>query len=338
MGDGDPVYGSDIDFTTPTSLGDDQRCQPGYHHFSPLNGNLTSLGTAGSVTVSFVWGTTLGGPYPNETTSENMTSTGTFYFDLPGLSPGTTYYYQAKAVGDGTSYGVEMSFTTLTPPIGDHQRCQQHHHQLRPAQRRTDLSGHRQQCHSVLFLGHQSRGPYPNETATIAKTAAGTFYLDLSGLSPGTTYYFRAKAVGDGDPAYGAEKTFIYGVGGPSVVAVFADKGSPGDELIVSISGSNLSGVISVDFGSGITVKEIWLVGDGEITAKIAIDGDAEFGARDVSVITLGGMDTKIGGFTVAAASPGWHWWSYLAAIVGGLMVLGMLVYFAAWLVRRLAR
>ena len=41
-----------------------------------LNGNLTSLGTAGSVTVSFVWGTSVGGPYPNETTGEVKTSTG----------------------------------------------------------------------------------------------------------------------------------------------------------------------------------------------------------------------------------------------------------------------
>ena len=81
-----------------------------------LNGNLTSLGTASSVTVSFVWGTTLGGPYPNETTGQAMTSTGTFYFDLRSLIPGTTYYYKAKAVGDGTVYGAEKSFTTLTTP------------------------------------------------------------------------------------------------------------------------------------------------------------------------------------------------------------------------------
>ena len=33
-----------------------------------------------------------------------------------------------------------------------------------------------------------------------------------------------------------------------------------------------------------------------------------------------------------------WHWWSHLVAIVGGLLLLGMLVYFAAWVVRRLAR
>ena len=86
-----------------------------------LNGDLTSLGTASSVTVSVEWGVTLGGPYPNETTGQAMTRTGTFYFDLPSLSPGTTYYCRAKAVGHGTSYGEEKSFSTLAAvSIGQH--------------------------------------------------------------------------------------------------------------------------------------------------------------------------------------------------------------------------
>ena len=77
-----------------------------------LNGDLTSIGTAGSVTVSFVWGTTPGGPYPNETKGMAQTSAGAFHFDLTGLASSTTFYYQARALGDGTSYGAEKSFTT----------------------------------------------------------------------------------------------------------------------------------------------------------------------------------------------------------------------------------
>ena len=48
-----------------------------------LNGNLTSLGTAPSVDVSFEWGTS-SGSYPNETTAEAMSATGVFSFDLSG--------------------------------------------------------------------------------------------------------------------------------------------------------------------------------------------------------------------------------------------------------------
>jgi Leucine-rich repeat (LRR) protein len=75
-----------------------------------LNGTLDNLGTAISVSTSFVWGTTLGGPYPNETALEVMDTRKAYSFDLTGLAPGT-YYFQAKAVGDGVSYGVEKGFT-----------------------------------------------------------------------------------------------------------------------------------------------------------------------------------------------------------------------------------
>lgn len=85
-----------------------------------LNGDLTSLGTESRVTVSFEWGTTRGGPYPNSTAKQTRTSKGAFYASLTGLTSGTTYYYKAKAVGDeDTVYGMEKSFTTIddTPPV-----------------------------------------------------------------------------------------------------------------------------------------------------------------------------------------------------------------------------
>lgn len=80
-----------------------------------LNGELSSLGTAGLVTVSFVWGTAPGGPYPNEVTKALQPGAGAFHFDLGSLASGTVFYYQAKAAGDGTSFGGEKSFTTANP-------------------------------------------------------------------------------------------------------------------------------------------------------------------------------------------------------------------------------
>ena len=77
-----------------------------------LNGNLTYLGTATSVSVSFQWGTSSGSYLDNETAAQTMTNTGTFSCDLTGLSSVATYYFRAKAVGDGTTYGSEVSFKT----------------------------------------------------------------------------------------------------------------------------------------------------------------------------------------------------------------------------------
>ncbi len=81
-----------------------------------LNGTLDDLGTASTVDVSFEYGLTTA--YGNETTPQVMTTIGPFSFNLSSLSPNTTYHFRGKAVGGGTSYGSDKSFTTLTAPNG----------------------------------------------------------------------------------------------------------------------------------------------------------------------------------------------------------------------------
>jgi len=80
-----------------------------------LNGNLGNLGTAPTVNVSFEWGDTTG--YGNTTIPESKNTTGAFSFALGSLSPNTTYHFRAKAIGDGTSYGSDNSFCTLSFPV-----------------------------------------------------------------------------------------------------------------------------------------------------------------------------------------------------------------------------
>src|SRR4030042_5913501 len=79
-----------------------------------LNGNLTSLGNATTVYASFEWGLTTS--YGNETSQQAMTSTATFNANIGSLSPGTTHHFRAKAVGNGTAYGSDLTFTTGTTP------------------------------------------------------------------------------------------------------------------------------------------------------------------------------------------------------------------------------
>jgi hypothetical protein len=40
------------------------------------------------------------------------TTTAAFSAKITGLRPGTTYYFKAKAVGNGTTYGDEIGITT----------------------------------------------------------------------------------------------------------------------------------------------------------------------------------------------------------------------------------
>ena len=81
-----------------------------------LHGTLDSLGGYTIIRVSFVWGTTSGGPYPNETGLQEMTSIGPFSAGIDGLSPNTTYYFRAKATNSLTDYGGELKFHTRTQP------------------------------------------------------------------------------------------------------------------------------------------------------------------------------------------------------------------------------
>jgi FlaG/FlaF family flagellin (archaellin) len=69
------------------------------------------LGTASSVEVLFDWWEPNVG-YVNMTPDQKRESIGDFSSNITGLKPGTTYYFRARANGDGTSHGLEMSFTT----------------------------------------------------------------------------------------------------------------------------------------------------------------------------------------------------------------------------------
>ena len=63
---------------------------------------------------------------------------------------------------------------------------------------------------NVYFVyGKTHNGPYPNSTTPQPMAGPGTFQANISSLTPGTIYYFRAK--GDGGQygiASGAEMSF----------------------------------------------------------------------------------------------------------------------------------
>jgi len=169
-----------------------------------LRGALKDLGSASSVDVSFEWGKTTS--YGHETPAKARDATGGFSRNLKNLSPGTTYHYRAKGVGDGTGHGPDRTFTTTgTPPtIG-----------TRAARNVTSNSA--KLVGALKNLGTASSvgvsfewgltTAYGNETPTRVKSATGGFSRKITGLLPGTTYHYRAKGVGDGT-GYGPDRTF----------------------------------------------------------------------------------------------------------------------------------
>jgi transglutaminase-like putative cysteine protease len=276
-----------------------------------LNGDLTSMGTENSATVSFAWGPT-SGSYPKETAGQAMAGTGTYFCNLGSLTPGTTYYYKARAVGHGTSYGIDKSFTTATTPpavtTGDASDITTTSARLNGDLTSLGTDGGA----SVSFLWGTRSGTYPNETAGQAMSSMGVFYSDLDSLSPGTTCYYKAKAVGRGEPVYGTEKSLTT-LPRPRVLNLHPYSGERSQHLTVTISGADFDGATHVDFGSGIAVEDFNVNGNTEITVQIAIDADAAQGPRDVSVATPRGTATLTDAFTVGEETssggvPVWIW------------------------------
>jgi len=86
-------------------------------------GNVNATGGANVTAKGVCWSTS-----PNPTIDDSFTvdgsGTGTFTSELSDLTQGTTYYMRAYATNyAGTSYGEEVSFTTLAVPAGDAQPC-----------------------------------------------------------------------------------------------------------------------------------------------------------------------------------------------------------------------
>jgi phosphodiesterase/alkaline phosphatase D-like protein len=248
------AYGADAQFTTsatPPSAATNDATNVATTS-ATLNGELTSLGTAGSVSVSFEWGLTTS--YGSETTPESKTASGKYSADLDGLSPNTTYHFRVKVVGDDTTCGADVQFTTGTtvPSVATNDA--------------TNISTNSARLNGELFsLGTASSinvsfeygtatGPYTQTTADQARTSTGAFSADLTGLTPGTAYYYRAKADGDGDPVYAEEKSFTTLTAPPAVTTGSATQvRSTSVTLNGIIDSLGTAGSVEVSFEWGLT-------------------------------------------------------------------------------------
>jgi len=336
VGDGTPQYGTEKSFTTLTtapSVTTDNATSVATIS-ATLNGNLTALGTATSVIVSFEWGTTAGGPYTSLTDNQTMTSAGAFPANLTGLTPGTTYYYKAKAVGDATVRGDEMSFTTSTmPPSVTTDNT------TSLATTSATLKGNLTALGTATSVNVSfqwgTTTSYGSETTPQSVSAIGIFSANLTGLTAHTTYHFRAKAVGDGSAVYGDDMTFT--------TASLVDTTAP---VISAVNSSNLT-------VSGATIT--WTTNEAATTqVKYGLTEEYDLSTTEVtSLVTSHSVDLtglKAGKtyhyqviskdaannqavsadaiFTTAASSGGMPTWAWVITAIAGVAVVGAAAFF----------
>jgi hypothetical protein len=206
------VYGADTTFTlsspvTSPSVSTSSATNVGSNQ-ATLNGYLSSMGEASSCTVYFQYGTTTS--YGSTTGTQSKSSAGTFSQSLTGLSPGTTYHYRAVASNSaGTVYGADTTFTLPSPVTSPSVSTSS---ATNVGSNQATLNGYLSSMGGAssctVYFQYGTTTSYGSTTGTQAKSSAGTFSQSLTGLSPGTTYHYRAVASNSAGTVYGADTTF----------------------------------------------------------------------------------------------------------------------------------
>ncbi len=177
-----------------------------------LTGTVNANGL--STTAWFEYGT-LQGTYGNKSSTQTVTGSNdtTVSITISGLTSGTTYYYRIVAENNaGKSEGSEMSFqynpggsapTVTTDAATDVTTT--------TATLNGKVNANGISTTAWFEYGAQS-GSYGNKSNTKAVTGSTdtTVSASISGLTAGTTYYYRIVAQNSAGTSYGKEMSFYY--------------------------------------------------------------------------------------------------------------------------------
>jgi uncharacterized protein (TIGR02145 family) len=203
-------YGNLISFTTTTTVPTltTTVATSITRNAATSGGNVTSDGGATVTARGVCWSTTANPTIALSTKTTDGTGTGSFTSSLINLSANTTYYVRAYATNSsGTSYGNEISFTTLQPPTATTTAA------TSLASTTVTLNGTvnaNNQSTTVTFE-YGTTTSYGQTINAIPNTVSGStntsVCANLTGLTA-TTYHFRVKAVSSVGTTYGSDVSF----------------------------------------------------------------------------------------------------------------------------------
>ncbi len=172
-------------------------------------GNITSDGGADITARGVCWSTSHGPTVADDTTN-NGTGAGSFTSNLTGLTANTTYYVRAYAVNSqGTGYGGELSFSTLTYSIP--QLTVGEAYDITYTTAGVDVEFVTGGGVDVTARGvcwSTSANPTIADDTTNNGTGTANFGAALTGLTENTTYHVRAYAINGLGTGYSDEVLF----------------------------------------------------------------------------------------------------------------------------------
>jgi hypothetical protein len=202
-------YGAETSFTTQTTPTVSVTATPTSITTTTAIGGGTISSTGGAtITVSgLVWSTTSTPTIDLATKTTDGTTSGTFTSSITGLTQGATYHVRAYATNYlGTSYGPDITFTTVTTPT------------ISSTATTTSITGTTAiGGGTISFDGGAtvtSRGLVWGTTSgattfsVTSGTGSGTYTASITGLSIATTYFVRPFATNIAGTVYGTEVQF----------------------------------------------------------------------------------------------------------------------------------
>jgi uncharacterized protein (TIGR02145 family) len=246
------AYGNEISFTsTPVVV-------PTLTTTSVTSIALTSAVSGGSITndgggtitaKGVCWGTTTAPTLEGSFTSDGN-GTGSFASNLTGLLPSTTYYVRAYATNSaGTAYGSELTFTTTAIVVPTLTTATISSITLTSAISGGNIStdgGGAVTAKGVCWS--TTTGPTIAGLKSADGNGSGSYVSNITGLTPGVTYYVRAYATNSAGTAYGNELQFITS---PVAVPTLSTTAATLITLNSAVSGGN----ITADGGGSVTAR-----------------------------------------------------------------------------------
>ena len=170
-------------------------------------GTVTSDGGATVTARGVCWSTTSSPTIAGNHTTDGS-GTGTFVSNITGLTGGTLYYVRAYSTNSaGTSYGNELTFTTLTlPTITTNTTTNVTQTTATSGGNVTSDGGATVTARGVCWS--TSSSPTITGNHTTDGSGLGTFISSITGLTGGTLYYIRAYATNSVGTSYGNELNF----------------------------------------------------------------------------------------------------------------------------------
>ena len=168
-------------------------------------GTINNNGGALIISKGVCWSTSANPTISNSKTSDGTGNT-SYTSILSSLSSNTNYYIRAYATnGVGTAYGNQVSFTTKAniPTLSSYTVSVKGSNYFYAGGYNIIDGGATITAKGICWS--TSSGPTISNSKTIDGTGSNSFTSYATGLSPNTTYYYRAYATSSAGTGYGTE-------------------------------------------------------------------------------------------------------------------------------------